>query len=383
MRIAIFSDTYAPEINGVALTLRRYTDYLEKQGIEYQVFAPTVNAQTPGFPQVERLTSIPFLLYRDLRFALPNTTQIKNVLHKFQPTLIHIATPFNVGLYGLQYGKKHNIPMIASYHTHFDNYLDYYSLSFLKKWLWKYMYWFHRPFEKVYVPTISTKEKLLAKQLHPDIGVWGRGVDRRVFSPAKRTPDFFKNHYGIQGKKIILYVGRMSPEKDIDIVLDTYYSLPDHVKEDTHLVMVGDGPLYKSLSEQHQENITWTGFLEGEQLARVYASSDVFLFPSPTETFGNVVLEALASGLPVIGANEGGVKNLVANGKSGFLCEPGNRNAFAQKTTKLLEDQALRDSFSAEALAFAETLSWDEIFGQFVGSFYEVLRRKKMDSAIA
>ncbi|MFD2628016.1 glycosyltransferase [Oceanobacillus kapialis] len=129
----------------------------------------------------------------------------------------------------------------------------------------------------------------------------------------------------------MLYVGRVSPEKDIDIVLDTYYSLANHVKEDTHLVMVGDGPLYKTLYEQHQENITWTGFLEGEQLARVYASSDVFLFPSPTETLGNVVLEALASGLPVVGANEGGIKNLVANGKSGFLCEPGNRTHLLSK----------------------------------------------------
>ncbi|WP_042224166.1 glycosyltransferase family 4 protein [Oceanobacillus manasiensis] len=383
MRIAIFTDTYAPEINGVALTLRRYTDYLEKQGIEYRLFAPTVNKQPSSFPQVERLNSIPFLLYRDLRFAIPNTTQIKQILDTFQPTLIHIATPFNVGLYGLHYGKKHNIPMIASYHTHFDNYLDYYSLSFLKKWLWKYMYWFHSPFEKVYVPTTTTRDKLLAKQLHPDISVWGRGVDRHVFSPKKRMKDFFKDHYGIQAKKIILYVGRMSPEKDIDIVLESYYSLAEHVREDTHLVMVGDGPLYRTLSQQHQENITWTGFLEGEQLARVYASSDVFLFPSPTETFGNVVLEALASGLPVIGANAGGVKNLVENEKRGFLCEQKNSKAFAQKTTLLLENQSLRNSFSSEARLFAETLSWNEIFGQFVGSFYEVLKRKKLNSAIA
>lgn len=382
MRIAIFSDTFAPEINGVALTLKRYTDYLEKQGIEYRLFVPAVTTPVPTVPQVERLTSIPFLLYRDLRFTLPNPVQINQVLDSFKPTLIHIATPFNIGLYGLQYGKKHGIPMVASYHTHFDDYLDYYHLSFLKKWIWKYMEWFHRPFEKVYVPSKSTKDKLLAKHLHSDIDIWGRGVDHHLFSPEKRTKNYFKEKYDIQEKNIILYVGRVAPEKDIDVVLQAYQSLSDHLKKETHLVIIGDGPLYKSLSEQYQENMTWTGFMKGEELAKAYASSDIFFFPSPTETFGNVVLEALASGLPVVGANEGGVKNLVNHGKTGYLGEPKNYKLFAAQVESLLENQSLRDSFGMEARSFALSQSWDEIFGQLVASFEEVLSREESLSAI-
>src|SRR5690606_12940680 len=238
-RIAIFSDTYAPEINGVALTLKRYTDFLEKKVIEYQLFVPAVSTPVPSVPQVERLTSIPFLLYHDLRFTLPNPAQINQVLDNFKPTLIHIATPFNLGLSGLQYGKKQGIPMVASYHTHFDDYLEYYHLAFLKKWIWKYMEWFHRPFEKIYVPSQSTKEKLIGKKMHSDIDIWGRGVDHQLFSPKKKDKAFFKEQFGIQDKKIILYVGRIAPEKDIDIVLDTYQSLSDSIKKDTQLVIIG------------------------------------------------------------------------------------------------------------------------------------------------
>lgn len=379
MRIAIFSDTYAPEINGVALTLKRYTDYLDKQGIAYRLFVPSTTTPVPSVPQIQRLTSIPFLLYRDCRFALPNPAHIKQALDEFNPTLIHIATPFNLGLYGLHYGKKRNIPMVASYHTHFDDYLDYYHLPFLKKWVWKYMDWFHRSFEKVYVPSESTKEKLLDKQIHEDIEVWGRGVDHQLFSPKKETN--FKEKYSIRQKNILLYVGRIVPEKDIHMVLETFYALPVNVKKDTHLVIVGDGPLYSTLSEQHKTNVTWTGFIKGEALAQVYASSDLFLFPSATETFGNVVLEALSSGLPVIGANAGGVQNLVEDGVTGYLCEPKDTEAFVQQTTLLLEKRLLRESFSIAARNFARTLSWDEIFGQLTRSFNKVLKKWKRLSA--
>lgn len=130
MRIAIFSDTFAPEINGVARTLKRYTNYLDEQKIEFKLFVPDSSTAVPAVPQVQRFTSIPFLLYPECRIALPNPLDIKQALAEFKPTLIHIATPFNLGLYGLHYGKKYNIPMVASYHTHFDDYLKYNHLTF-------------------------------------------------------------------------------------------------------------------------------------------------------------------------------------------------------------------------------------------------------------
>jgi glycosyltransferase involved in cell wall biosynthesis len=370
MRIAIFTDTFAPEINGVARTLGRLTEYLGRRNIQYQVFAPETSSSVPSVPQVKRFSSMPFLLYPECRLALPNPINLNQTLQRFNPTLIHIATPFNLGLYGLLYGKKHNIPMVASYHTHFDDYLSYYNLQFLQKWLWNYMRWFHRSLLKVYAPSISTKEKLLDQQIHQHIEVWGRGVNHLLYSPAKRSEQV-RGKYSIKAKNIILYVGRIAPEKDIQIALDTFHALSAPVKKDSHLVIVGDGPLYKELAYQRQPNITFTGFLEGEELASLYATADVFLFPSSTETFGNVVLEALSSGLPVVCAEAGGVQHLVKHGVNGFLCHSRNTEDFIQATTTLLSHSELLSSFRIEARQFALTQSWDNVFSALIKSYFE------------
>lgn len=376
MRIAIFTDTYAPEINGVARTLQRLTSYLEKNDVEFRVFAPESRTPVPSVPQVERFASLPFLLYPECRLALPNPLHLKQALEEFNPTLLHIATPFNLGLYGLHYGKKYHIPMVASYHTHFDEYLDYYKLAFLQKWLWKYMAWFHHPFQKVYVPSQSTKEKLLKKAVHQQIEIWSRGVDPTFFAPEKETSSI-REMYNIKEKNILLYVGRIAPEKDVDIVIAVFEALPDNIKKESHLLVVGDGPLLKSLSENASPNITFTGFMEGEQLAKVYASSDVFFFPSQTETFGNVVLEAMASGLPVVGARAGGVQHLVTHGQNGFLCSPRDVSSFAESINTLLENSDLQASFAKQARQFALTQSWDEIFARLLLSYRLVLTDKR------
>jgi glycosyltransferase involved in cell wall biosynthesis len=380
MRIAIFSDTYAPEINGVARTLKRYTNFLERNGIEYKLFVPDSSSPVPVVPQVKRFTSIPFLLYPECRIALPNPLEVKQALEDFKPTLIHVATPFNLGLYGLHYGKKHNIPMVASYHTHFDDYLQYYHLTFFKNWIWKYMTWFHSSFDRVFVPSLSTKQKLLSQDVHHNIDVWGRGVNHTFFSPIKRT-NTIRDRFKIKERKILLYVGRIAPEKDIQVVLDTFHHLPEKTKRNTHLFIVGDGPLLKQLSEKVDPQITWAGFLEGEELALVYASSDIFLFPSSTETFGNVVLEAQSSGLPVIGAKAGGVQHLICDGENGFLCEPKNVQEFVEKSTILLEDLHLRRHFGRNARQFALSQSWEKIFTQLLGSFSDVLQKRKQITA--
>lgn len=380
MRIAIFSDTYAPEINGVAKTLKRYTNYLEERGIEYKLFVPESSTPVPTVPQVERFTSIPFVLYPECRIALPNPLQIKQTLEDFRPSLIHIATPFNLGLFGLHYGKKHGIPMVASYHTHFDDYLDYYHLTFLHKWIWMYMTWFHRSFEKVYVPSQSTKDKLLDQQIHDNIEIWGRGVDQTFFAPVKRSAHV-RSKYSIKEKNILLYVGRIAPEKDIHVVLDTFRNLPKHVKKETHLLLVGDGPLFKQLSEQKHEQITWTGFMEGNELAEVYASSNAFIFPSPTETFGNVVLEAQSSGLPVIGAKAGGVQHLINHGVNGYLCEEKNTKEFVKYASIILEDQLLQEKLSENARKFALSQSWEQILSTLFSSFQDVIRKKQKITA--
>ncbi|WP_051189161.1 glycosyltransferase [Halalkalibacillus halophilus] len=219
------------------------------------------------------------------------------------------------------------------------------------------MKWFHRSFKKVFVPSISTKEKLIFKNVHSDIEIWGRGVNQAFYTPAKRS-DSVRKKYKFNEENILLYVGRIAPEKNLPTVIETFRSLADHIKKNTRLLIVGDGPLLKSLSETETDNITYTGFLQGEELAEVYASSDLFLFPSTTETFGNVVLEAMSSGLPVIGANEGGVKHLINDGENGYACNANNISEFVDATTRLLDNKILCESFAYKARQFALTKSW-------------------------
>ncbi|ARK31795.1 glycosyltransferase family 4 protein [Halalkalibacter krulwichiae] len=342
MRIAIFTDTYAPEINGVARTLEKLTCYLRQNDIEFRVFAPDNKERIPAIPHIERFASLPLFLYPECRFALLNPLHLKQSLEEFKPTLIHVATPLNLGLYGAYYGKKHQIPMVASYHTHFDQYLTYYNLTLLKQWIWKYMAWFHRPFSKVYVPSESTRESLVRKGVHDRIELWKRGVDHTLFTPAQRGAEV-REKYQIKQKHILLFVGRLAPEKDVELAIQTFTSLPQTIKQDSHLLIVGDGPLLKPLSTQIcSENITFTRFLEGEELAKVYAASDVFLFPSATETFGNVVLEAMSSGIPVVCANTGGVKHLIQHGETGLMCKEKDLDSFVSAVTFLLTNPITR-----------------------------------------
>lgn len=377
MRVAIFSDTYTPEINGVARTLNQLTHYMDRWNITYKLFVPENQGSGSDMASVERLASIPFLLYPECRMGIPNTAHLKAVLNDFSPDLIHVATPFNIGLLGQHYGKKHHIPMVASYHTHFDDYLDYYHLSFMKNWLWHYMEWFHRPFEKVYAPSVSTKAKLMEHRVHSNIGIWGRGVNHQFFSPAKRNGKL-REKYRIKEKHILLYAGRMSAEKDIETAVETFNSLAPFIYDDTHLLIVGDGPLLAQLQERKSEKITFTGFLAGEELSEAYASSDVFLFPSSTETFGNVVLEALSSGLPVVGAEAGGVQHLISHETTGYLCAPKEVKSFLKQTEKLLLNDTLRKRMGVQARQAALSHSWEQIFAELITDYERIVSRKKL-----
>ncbi|WP_456277921.1 glycosyltransferase family 4 protein [Bacillus sp. AK128] len=365
MKIAIFTDTYTPQVNGVAKTLKRFTDFLEQEGHECIVFTPDCSDQLDHYStHIHRFTSLPFFLYPECRLAIPNMNQVKQQLLKFQPDLIHVATPFNVGLCGIHYAKKLNIPLVGSYHTDFNQYLDYYELPFLAPLLWKYMRWFHRSFLKIFVPSLETKEQL-KRQGFTNLYLWSRGVDSTLFKPNPLSSTI-REQYQIKEKYILSYVGRLAPEKDIQTLSETIRSLPNHLQKQIHWLIVGDGPLKEELANQVPANVTFTGYLNGESLASIYSASDLFVFPSPTETFGNVVLEALACGTPVIGANSGGVKTIVSPGKTGILCEPRQIDSFVQAIDELLSNDTKRLQMSKAARQYALTQNWNAIFNDLL-----------------
>ncbi|MGG3467551.1 glycosyltransferase family 1 protein [Neobacillus pocheonensis] len=371
MKIAIFTDTFYPDVNGVARTLKRLTDYFETKSITFKIFAPDSNGKEYVSSNIHRFKSLPFFLYPECRLAFPNFFHLKAELQRFSPDLIHVATPFSAGLCGVYLSKKLNIPLVGSYHTNFDHYLEYYDLTFLSSIIWKYMHWFHRSCEKLFVPSNETFQ-LLVHRGFTNLEIWPRGVDCQLFHPHY-DKNAVLTRYGISQKYLLTYVGRLAPEKDIETLLAIAKSLPADQNEKIHWLVVGDGPLRKELEDQAVSNVSFTGYLTGERLAEVYSASDLFVFPSPTETFGNVVLEALASGTPVIGANAGGVKNIIKARETGYLCTPGDVEEFKESIIQLLKNEQLRGQMGSAGRDYALTQKWDKIFDNLTSHYTKIL----------
>lgn len=366
MRIAIFTDTFFPDVNGVARTLKRLCDHLDDRSISYRLFAPkTSRNETTAAIHRSKSISAPF--YPECKIALPNLWSIKKELEEFQPDLIHVATPLTIGATGLYLGKKLQIPLVASYHTNFDLYLRYYKLGFLSKFLWKYMRWFHQDYLQIYVPSSSTQEQLLDKGF-TNIDILTHGVDCQQFKPTYHR-DTVVNRYGITAPYILSYVGRLAAEKDLDVLFKASKLIPRQLNEHIHWLIVGEGPLSSELKVAAKMNMTFTGYLHGSDLAQVYAASDLFVFPSSTETFGNVVLEAMASATPVIGANAGGVAEIIEHEKTGLLCKPHDPEAFKEAIIRLLENEGKRKIMGENALKYARSQSWEHIFDELLISY--------------
>ena len=374
MKIAFFTDTFTPQVNGVAQTFQRFSEYLDKNGVDYRFFVPETEEDLFS-TQIKRFTSLPFFLYPECRLALPNPIHIKKELESFHPDIMHIATPFNMGLTGLVYGKKLNIPIVGSYHTNFDRYLEYYDLQFFSKFVWRYMKWFHQPFEKTFVPSMDTKTEL-ERNGFSNVSIWSRGVDCDTFHPYFPSTRI-REQYQIKAPFLLSYVGRLAPEKDLDILMQAAHQLPEEIKEQVHWLIVGDGPLLETLQNHKPPNMSFTGYLKGERLAEVYAASDIFVFPSTSETFGNVILEANACRTTVIGARAGGVQEIVQDGKTGFLCEPREVEGIVRRIRHLITHPVLIEEMGREARKFSLIRSWDEIFSRLLVQYEEVINQNK------
>lgn len=376
MRVALFTDTFPPQVNGVAMTLSRLTGYWDRKRIPYLVFAPDDMEPADDSGRVRRVRSFPFPLYPECRIPLSRYAKIEKQLLKFQPDLIHLATPFTLGLLGHRFAHRRGIPPVSSYHTHFDQYLDYYRIPFLKKILWSYMIWFHNHCERTYCPSADTKRVLEQNGIR-NAEIWSRGIDPAQYNPKFRNPQI-RRIYGIgESKLLLLYVGRIAPEKDIDILLGSYLTLPRDVAERVHLIVVGDGPFMSKINPHDNSSITWTGFLRGRKLSEMYASCDLFVFPSSTETFGNVVLEAMASGLPVIGVESGGVTDIISHMKNGLLCRARSVESFREGIGLLVRNEQLRRQMAYFARLSARKRDWNVIFDRLMDSYQAVLQERR------
>ncbi|ACL69869.1 glycosyltransferase family 4 protein [Halothermothrix orenii] len=372
MKVALFTDTFSPQINGVTKNLDKLINYYEKHGIKYIVFAPKMPEIKDYMENnIIRLASLKFILYPECRVSLPNYFKIKEKLDKFKPDLIKVITPFNLGLCGLRYSKRNNIPLIASYHTNFDKYLSYYNLRFLEKPVWNFLKWFHGQSSLNLCPSKMTKRELEEKGIE-NIRVWGRGIDTDLFSPEKRSNNVRKR-YNFENKLALLYVGRLAPEKNLKLLIKAVKLLNKKYKNKISLILTGEGPMFSELKEIAPENTIFTGYLTGKTLASIYVSSDVFVFPSVTETYGNVILEAMASGLPVVAFDAGGVKENLIDRYNGLACFRNNIDDFVNKIEEVISNESLRETLGQNARQHALNNTWNEVFNELFDYYRSIL----------
>lgn len=370
LRVALVTSSYNFIADGVALTLNRLVGWLGRQGVEVKVFAPTgPEAVLVHEGELIPVPSLPLPGRTEYRLAFGLGREAKSRLLAFQPDLIHIAVPDLLGLAALKLARKHNIPAVASYHTRYETYLKHYwYLARLEKPLKRYLRWFYGQVREVYVPSRSVREALLADGLKDNFKFWPRGIDTERFAPSKRSKAW-REKYGIGPDEIVvLHVSRLVREKR----LDTLTGALQRIDLPYRGVIVGDGP-DRAFAEAAVPKAVFTGFLSGEDLATAYASSDIFVFPSDSESFGNVTLEAMASGLPCICANATGSRSLVVAGETGYLAPAHSPAAFAELIMRLIEDAPFRRRMGDAGRARALTFSWDETMARMLGYYRALL----------
>ena len=369
MRIALFTGAYNHIADGVSLTLNRLVAFLEGQGATIQVYAPTI--ANPPLKHRGTLIPVPSISAPgrpEYRISLRLSREAIDSLTAFDPHLFHIATPDLLGLAALRRARRAGKPIVASYHTHFASYLAYYRLGLLEGATWRYLRWFYGHCRQIYVPTQSMIEVLEHEGIDRNLKLWPRGVESDLFNPSKRSPEWREKRGIAESEAVIAFVSRLVTEKGLDVVIDVLKGLESRGVRHRS-VFVGDGPERTRL-EAALPNSIFEGHATGEALATAYASCDIFLFPSDTETFGNVTLEALASGLPAVVANATGSNALVTDGVNGFLAAARDSAAFLERVEKLVINQELRVKMGAAARASAEPFEWSRILGQ-IATYYE------------
>lgn len=380
MRIALFSETYLPQRNGVALVLGRLVRHLVAHGHEVLVATAAepgnearVGAHAPAVGIV-RVPGIPLPRYPDLRVALPFSSRAEQAVRAFRPDVIHLVTEYSLGLIGLRTARRHGVPTVASFHTNIPRYLPYYGFGWASEVTWRYLRWFHNQARVTLCPSETVRAILLDRGFR-HVRIWSRGVDVERFTPTLRSVQLRQRH-GPPDAVHLLYVGRLTPEKDLPILFDAFRRIRETRPElAVHLVLAGDGAYSPKMRVQAPAGVTFAGYVEGERLRATYASADVFVFPSRTETLGNVVLEALSSGLPVVAVAEGGVLENVQDGVNGLLCPPGDAAAFGRRIAEIVEQPALRQRLARNARAWAEQRTWERAFEPLLRAYEEAATR--------
>lgn len=372
MRIALFTETFLPKTDGIVNTLCYLLEHLARRGHTALLFAPVGGPSSYRGTAVIGLPAVPFPLYPELKLV-PPTVDVKEWLAAFSPDLIHVFNPVSLGVAGLRHAREMAIPVAASYQTDLPGFAARWRAGFVSELLWSFLRWVHDQAEINFCPSQFTLRELASRGFR-NLRVWGRGVDAERFHPRHASTTWrVRLSGGKPDAPLIITVGRLAPEKRIAMLRPLAKALPQ-----VRLAIVGDGPAREALEHQFANTPTvFTGYLRGADLAAAYASADIFVLTGANETFGNVVLEAMASGLPVVVPNTGGPLDHVRHGVNGLLYDAEDSEALIAQVARLVDDPPVALRLGAAGRAYAETQSWESVLDGLIADWQTIVRQRQ------
>ena len=377
LRIAVVTETWPPEVNGVAMTLAKLVQGLSHRNHDVQLIRPrqtkTESPLNDSSLEEVLMRGMPIPRYPELKLGLPSKKTLVKTWTLRRPDVVHIATEGPLGWSALQAAKVLKLPVTSDFRTNFQSYSKHYGVGWLRKPIVAYLRKFHNATACTMVPTRELM-RTLSENGFVNLKVVSRGVDTKLFNISKRDKSLRSSWGATEKTKVLISVGRMAPEKNLEQVLKTYEALK-HTDQEFKLVMVGDGPL-KDQFQQRYPDIIFPGMLSQPNLAVYYASSDLFVFPSQTETFGNVTLEALASGIPVLAFDCAAARDWVQTGINGWLVAESNPEGFAAQAVDIFNSKDALDRITQSTSQQVVHLDWDQIAEQVESVFWDAIRIK-------
>jgi glycosyltransferase involved in cell wall biosynthesis len=379
MRIAIITENFLPKLDGVTRTLARLLEHLQRNGHQALLLGPESGMSEYAGAEILGTAGVPLFFYPELKLNFFRPLFLRR-MNEFQPDVVHLVDPVVLGAAGLAAARVLGKPLVSSYHTNLAAYCGHFGFPFFTRPMWSYNRFIHNQCALTFCPSPSTAT-MLQTQGFQHVRIWPRGVDGQLFTPKRRNLSLRTAWLGqdTAEQAILMYAGRVSWEKNLRLLTQAYREM-DHTR--CHLVIVGDGP---ALQEVKQElaglPVTFTGYLRGEELAEAYASADIFAFPSRTETFGQVVLEAMASGLPVVALQAEGVCDIVEDQHSGFLLstEPlsteEQTGAYMHLLERLVREPVLREQMRLAALQEASKRTWSAAMHSLIHGYEYVMEQ--------
>ncbi len=368
LRVALFSGNYNYTRDGANQALNRLAEYLLRQGAALRVYSPKVDE--PAFEPAGELVGVPNLPIPgrgEYRIPLALSAAVRRDLAAFAPNMVHVASPDFVGHRAVTWARERRLPILASVHTRFETYPRYYNMAFLEPIFVRILQRFYNRCDALVAPSESMASVLREQGMNEDISIWSRGVDREIFDPSRRDMEWRREHGIADDEVVVGFLGRLVMEKGLDIFAATIAELKRRGVAHRVLV-VGEGPAHGFFADKVPDAV-FAGFQRGPALGRAVACMDLLLNPSVTETFGNVTLEAMACGIPVVAARATGSTSLVRDGETGCLVEPGNAIAFADAVERYVANPELRRAHGEAGELSSRDFGWDAINGAVADTY--------------